>query len=180
MLHPSSNTLVNHLLEGIREGDQACFEVFYRMERNNLVHFINSYVKDRSRSEDIAQDALLRLWERRRSLRDGGNIRALVFTTARNMAIDYLRRKTDTDSLEACLCLEDESVDGLIEALDLASLLGKTFSSLPEKLRETFIQSRAGGLTNREIALNEKVSIKAIEYRISAVLRSFKKITNSI
>ena len=180
MLHPSSNTLVNHLLEGIREGDQACFEVFYRMERNNLVHFINSYVKDRSRSEDIAQDALLRLWERRRSLNDGGNVRALGVTTARNLAVDYLRRKTDAESLEACLCLEDESVDGLIEALDLASLLGKTFSSLPEKLRETFIQSRAGGLTNREIALNEKVSIKAIEYRISAVLRSFKKITNSI
>ena len=180
MLHPSSNMLVNHLLEGIREGDKACFEVFYRMEMNNLVHFVNSYIKDMSRSEDIAQDALLRLWERRLSLKTGGNIRALVFTTARNMAIDYLRRKTDTESLEACLCLEDESVDGLIEALDLASLLGKTFSSLPEKLRETFLHSRYEGLTNKEIAIKEKVSIKAIEYRISAVLRSFKKITNSI
>ena len=128
--------IVNHLLEGIREGDKACFEVFYRMERNNLVHFVNSYIKDMSRSEDIAQDALLRLWERRLSLKDGGNIRALVFTTARNMAIDYLRRKTDIESLEACLCLEDESVDGLIEALDLASLLGKTFSSLPDTLKK--------------------------------------------
>ena len=62
----------------------------------------------------------------------------------------------------------------------LASLLGKTFSSLPEKLRDTFLQSRYEGLTNKEIAIKEKISIKAIEYRISAVLRSFKKITNTI
>lgn len=179
MSHSSSNILADKLLDGIRDGDEVCFEVFYRMERNNLVHFVSSYLRDVSEAEDIAQEVLLRLWDRRRSLKTGKNLRVLVFTMARNMAVDRLRRRIDTESIEACLCLEDKSVDGLIEALDLASLMARTFDNLPQKLRETFLKSRDEGLSNREIARQENVSVKAIEYRISTVLRNLKNIAKS-
>lgn len=176
----SSDILVSNLLAGIREGDAASFEVFYRMERNNLVHFVFSYLKDYHRAEDIAQDALMKLWERRTELDADRNIRAYVFTIARNMTIDSLRRHVAAESLESCLCLEDRSMDGLIEALDMASLFEKTFNTLPFKVRDTFMKSRAEGLTNKEIAKQEKLSVKAVEYRISAALRALKKIAKTI
>lgn len=176
----SSHILVQELLEGIREGDTAAFEVFYRMERNNLVHFAYSYLRDYQKSEDVAQDALLRIWERRAEIDPGKNLRALVFTIARNMMIDCLRRSQKTESVEACICLEDKSVDGLVEALDLEELFTKSFASLPPKLRNTFMKSRVDGLTNKEIAGKENVSLKTVEYRIGAVLRFFRKISESV
>ncbi|MBQ0043702.1 MAG: RNA polymerase sigma-70 factor, partial [Bacteroidales bacterium] len=49
----------------------------------------------------------------------------------------------------------------------------------PEKTRNTFLMSRRDGLSNREIARKEKVSVKAIEYRISQALKNFRKIKES-
>jgi len=176
----SSEILVRNLLVGIKEGDAASFEVFYRMERNNLVHFVFSYIKDYHKSEDIAQDALMRVWEKRDSLDVDGNIRAFVFRIARNMTLDHLRRHVTTESLEACMCLEDRSMESLIEALDMASLFAKTFNTLPPKVRDTFMKSRMQGFTNKEIAEEQKLSVKAIEYRISSALKALRKITKSI
>ena len=45
--------------EDIRNGDRKAFEMFYRLEFNNLVHFIASYTSDRERAMDLAQDVLI-------------------------------------------------------------------------------------------------------------------------
>jgi len=181
MVHKNHNPeiLGKEILEAIREGDECAFEVFYRMERNNLVHFISHYAVLLPQAEDIAQDTLLKIWETRETLNPSGNLRALTYTIARNRTLDYLRKKTDTLSLDACAYLEDDSLDAQINALDLARLIEKTFDSLPEKIRGTFILSRQAGLTNREIAEKEHISVKTIEYRISAALKSFRKIKES-
>lgn len=174
-----SNLLGKELLVAIKEGDECAFELFYRMERNNLVHFIGSYAIDRQQAEDIAQESLLKIWETKEHLNVDGNIRALTFTIARNKALDFLRAKTDMESLDACAYLEDESLDAQINALDLARLIEKTFDKLPEKTRNTFLMSRREGLSNSEIARKERVSVKAVEYRISQALKNFKKIKES-
>lgn len=174
-----SNLLGKELLVAIKEGDECAFELFYRMERNNLVHFVSNYAISKEQSEDIAQESLLKIWETKDNLNVDGNVRALVFTIARNKALDYLRTKSDTESLDACAYLEDESLDAQINALDLARLIEKTFDQLPEKTRNTFLMSRREGLSNMEIAKREHVSVKAIEYRISQALKNFRKIKES-
>ena len=45
----------------IKSGDERALEVFFRMEYNNLVHFINSYITDSSAAEDIVQDTFITL-----------------------------------------------------------------------------------------------------------------------
>ena len=49
-----------NIAEDIRNGDEKAFEMFYRLEFNNLVHFITSYTSDRERSRDLAQEVLCR------------------------------------------------------------------------------------------------------------------------
>lgn len=174
-----SEAIGKELLEAIREGDECAFEIFFRMERNNLVHFISHYAIETEQAEDIAQDTLIKIWETREHLNVNGNLRALAFTIARNKTLDFLRSRTDMESLDACAYLEDESLDAQINALELSRLIERTFDSLPEKIRGTFLLSREKGLTNRQIADREHISVKAIEYRISTALRSFRKIKES-
>lgn len=171
-----------NLAEDIRDGDRKAYETFYRLEFNNLVHFIYSYTTDRERAMDLAQEVLCTLWEKRLSIRPEANLRAWVFTIARNRTINLLKERklfSDPSARESIdsriLALEDPSVDSLIDSLELASLIRKTYDSLPEAARDSFRMSRIDGMTNREISEKKGMSIKSIEYHIRISLRLFRE-----
>lgn len=159
------------LVENIRSGSHGAFELFYRMEFLNLVHFADSYLHDRDKAQDLAQEALLAVWEHRQQLDPGKNIRSLVFTIARNRTLDELRSRHAPEER----CLEDRSVEEYIGRLDLAALMQKVWMSLPPKIGNTFKMSRLGGMKNHEIAQEEGISEKAVEYRMGVALRRFRK-----
>jgi len=150
------------------------------MEFLNLVHFTNSYLHDEERARDISQETLLALWENRHRLEPGKNIRSLVFTIARNKTLNDLRsRKLFASSVsadQALELLEDHSVDEQINALELETLIDKVWNKLPKKIAVTFAQSREEGLKNREIAAQQGISEKTVEYRISMALKQFRQL----
>lgn len=65
-------------------------EVFFRMEYNNLVHFINSYITDSSAAEDIVQDTFITLWDKRFLIDEQQNLRSYTYKIARNKMLNYL------------------------------------------------------------------------------------------
>lgn len=172
----------SEISEQIRNGNSAAFEFFYRCEYRNLVHFILNYTHNRVVSEDLAQETLCTIWEKRYGLESGKDLRALTYTIARNKTLNYLKEnsffspKAEREALtEEILCLQDSSMDQIIDSLQMEDLIRKTFDSMPDDIRETFIMSREEGLTNKEIAEAKNLSIKTIEYRISKALRIFRK-----
>jgi RNA polymerase sigma-70 factor (ECF subfamily) len=166
------------LVKKLRQGDHAAFELFYRMEFLNLVHFAGSYLRDDERARDIAQETLLALWENHRLLNPEKNIRSFVFTIARNKTLNELRRRklfkpTGLED-EALELLEDHSVEEQIEGLELAALIEKVWNKLPKEIGHTFSLSREEGLKNREIAAREGISEKTVEYRMRVALGRFR------
>lgn len=150
------------------------------MEFLNLVHFCNSYLQDPEKARDIAQDTLLTLWKQRERLSPDRNIRALVFTIARNRTLDELRSRqafsrTPEGLATAIGRLEDNSVEEYISRLELRTLMRNVWEKLPPKIHNTFRMSRLDGMKNREIAQEEGISEKAVEYRIRVVLRRVQK-----
>jgi RNA polymerase sigma-70 factor (ECF subfamily) len=168
------------LAKRIRRGDHSAFKLLYRMEYLNLVHFVHGYLHDPEKSRDIAQDTMLALWENHSIINPSRNLRALVFTIARNKTLNELRHlKLFTPTAEeydrALELLQDNSVEEYINALDLSALMEKVWDSLPENISRTFTKSRIDGLKNKEIALLEGVSEKAVEYRIGMALKRFRR-----
>ena len=167
------------LARRIRRGDHASYKLLYRMEYLNLLHFVHSYLHDPEKSKDIAQETMMALWENRSLINPDKNLRALVFTIARNKTLNELRhRKLFSPSAEeynrSLELLEDNSVEEYINGLDLSALMAKVWDSLPEKVSRTFSRSRDDGLKNKEIAILEGISEKAVEYRIGIALRKFR------
>ena len=168
------------LVNRIRQGDSRAFEILYRMEYLNLVHFAGSYLGDPEKAKDISQDSLLALWENRSRLDPEKNIRAFLFMIARNKTLDEIYRRKRLSSFvgkeaDATLAfLEDNSVEEHINRLDLNGLINKVWQSLPSAVGRTFALSRENGLRNREIAGLEGVSEKAVEYRMKVALRRFR------
>lgn len=170
------------LASDIRGGDVKAFELFYRMEFNNLVHFVNSFVHSVELAEDLAQETLCAVWECRDRIDSNGNLRAYTYRIARNKTLnvlnskalfaDYSRRLELNDDIMA---LEDTSLNNLIESLELAKLIENIWSSIPESARESFTLSRNEGKSNKEIARIRGLSTKAIEYHIHISLNLFRK-----
>lgn len=170
------------LASDIRNGDRKAFELFYRMELNNLVHFIFSYVGNQSYAEDLAQETLCALWEKRHTVDPEKNLRAFVFRIARNKTINALKEKslfadnTHRRGIDSEIAaLEDESMEEMIESLDLERLIEQIYASLPSSARESFRMSRQKGLSNKEIAQAQGLSVKAVEYHMTISLRIFRK-----
>src|SRR6266545_1922339 len=85
---------------------------------------------DRQRAEDLVQETLLRAWQHPEALDpDRGSVRAWLFTTARNLAIDSWRRRSArvgevvTDALPEALT--DDETERTVEAWLIAEALGR-------------------------------------------------------
>jgi RNA polymerase sigma-70 factor (ECF subfamily) len=103
---------------------------------------------DRQRAEDLVQETLLRAWQHPEALDpERGSVRAWLFTTVRNLAIDAWRRRsvrvgeviTDTPPE---LPATDET-DRAVESWLVAEALSRLSAAHREVLVECFYQGRS-------------------------------------
>jgi RNA polymerase sigma-70 factor (ECF subfamily) len=83
------------------------------------------YASNPSEAEDIAQEALLRAWRRRSTLRDAGSRQGWLAAIVRNEAFRYYSRPRPdpTDVLETFEGREDELVLSTVDRADLEAAL---------------------------------------------------------
>jgi RNA polymerase sigma-70 factor, ECF subfamily len=83
------------------------------------------YASNPSEAEDIAQEALLRAWRRRSTLREAGSRKQWLSTIVRNEAFRYYSRPRPdlTDEVEQLEGHEDEQVVSMGDRADLQAAL---------------------------------------------------------
>lgn len=127
-------------------------------------------VLNREEAEDIVQDTLMKLWERRDELEKVENLEAFALTMARNMAIDRKEKKDNQH-----VSFDDEahdrpdeaqgSSDSQLMSKETHSFVAEIINSLPEKQR-TILQLRdIEGKTYKEIA--EVLSISESDVKVT-------------
>jgi RNA polymerase sigma-70 factor (ECF subfamily) len=97
------------------EARRLCLRLAYR------------YSKNSSEAEDIAQDALLRAWRRRSTLRDSGSRKQWLATIVRNEAFrQHARVRPDpVDTMETDVGIDDERVLATVERADVQAALDR-------------------------------------------------------
>ena len=87
--------------------------------------FASRYAKSRTEAEDIAQDAMVRAWRKRATLRDRAARKSWLGTIVRNEALREFSRKrpAPTDTLETWQGCDDERVLATVERADLHAAL---------------------------------------------------------
>ncbi len=120
---------------------------------------------DAAEAEDVAQEAMLRLWRIAPDWRPGvARVSTWLYRVTVNLCTDRLRRRRGV-ALEAA----GEVVDGtpaavstLIEA-DRAAALEAALMSLPERQRQAVVLRHIEGLSNPEIADILGIGVEAVE-----------------
>jgi RNA polymerase sigma-70 factor (ECF subfamily) len=85
------------------------------------------YAGNPSEAEDIAQDALLRAWRRRGTLRDGSRRNEWLGTIVRNEAFRQREklRPEPVDTVDSTEGVEDEGIAATVERADVHAALGR-------------------------------------------------------
>lgn len=111
---------------------------------------------DRAEAEDIVQDTLIRVWNKREEWQQMDSIEAYCLTVARNLAIDR-SQKMESQNLE--LTPETQEMpdakmpDQLMEQNEQLSIIHRLINELPEKQRSILQLRDIEGKNYKEIAV---------------------------
>lgn len=179
------NVNEKHLFEKIKKGDEAAFKIIYNKYVPRLYYFVYEYVPFNDIVENIIQETLMVLWNKKSELQDDTNLGAYLFTVAKNNCLYKLRdqryrhklfESTDLDDPELNANLDAlSSVDtSLLTFMEIEEIIEATLSQLPPQCRMVFTASRFEDKKNREIAEELGISVKAVEGHITKALKSFR------
>ena len=158
------------------------FETIYAAYYRRSFLFVRSYVHDDMAAEDIAAEALIKLWQ---YLSDHAveSEEVLLLTILKNRSLDYLRHEqVKQQALEQLGEIHQRELELRISSLqecdpkqifskEVMQIINRTLEQLPERTRTIFQLSRFEKLSNREIAARMELSVKDVEYHISKSLK---------
>ena len=124
--------------------------------KNELFRLALRITLNRVEAEDIVQDTLIKVWDRRFEWESIDSIEAFSLTVCRNLSLDRLKKKENSnDSLEDVNIAEpvasSNPQDRMIQE-DRVSLVRQIIDSLPEKQRSCMQLRDFEGKSYKEIA----------------------------
>ena len=153
----------------LQAGDATAFDDIVAAWQGPLFGFFLRNTRNRTLSEDLVQETLLRLYRAAWDYLPTGQFRGWLFRIARNLIIDHTR-KASRDALVRRVRLKPESEEegggdllsllpgDLVSPIDqasqseLASVVLELLDELPEEQRETFHLHHFNSLTLSEVA----------------------------
>ena len=155
------------LLERVRHGDSAAFEIIYRYHVKELCSFTAYYVKSFAAAEDIVQNLFLHLWELRETIQIKGFIKTYLFTSARNHSLNFLKHQTidrnSSDVYSKLFSIPSATPHEIAEHQELDVLITQALEKIPERCRIVFILSRYFNMKYSEIAEILEISVKTVD-----------------
>jgi RNA polymerase sigma-70 factor (ECF subfamily) len=122
--------------------------------------------------DDVVQESYLRIW-RARAARPIESAKAFLFTVARHLALDVVRRNRTLPNLSLGDLPALNVVEDKLHAADLLSyhekvhLLADVLAALPDRCREIVVLRKLKCLSQREVATQLGLSERTVENQLA-------------
>ncbi|MBW6459675.1 MAG: sigma-70 family RNA polymerase sigma factor [Bacteroidales bacterium] len=130
-------------------------------------------------AEDIVQDALTRMWQKRDELVNFKNVEAFAMVMTKNMCLDRMRSKAyQTERLASPHDVPvTHNPEEIMVKTDLAMLIHKIIDGLPEQMKVIIHLRDIEGMEYEQIADIMNMNINAIRVNLS---RARKKVRDTL
>jgi RNA polymerase sigma-70 factor (ECF subfamily) len=154
------------LMLRVKRGDRAAFAELVGHYQQPLFNFIFRTLRDETETEDVAQATFLQVWKSRDGYKPSAKFSTWLFTIARNLCLNELRRRTrhPAESLEEAHAehedrplrqYEDKKNFPPTETAlhsELAHKIEEALAALPEPQRTAILLCRQDELSYDQIA----------------------------
>lgn len=170
------------LLSSMKDGNYKAFECIFKKYYPMLCVYAHRFVEMED-VEDVVEECMIWLWEKRETITINTTLRQYLFSMVRNKSLNLLTRKGVAEKAAAwyfsSLMEKSMSEPDQYQVKELQNKIQESIESLPESYREAFIMHRFQGMSYKEIAEKNNVSVKTIDYRIQQALKLLRKHLNN-
>ena len=169
------------IARGLRRRDPDLLDCLIEQYQHRLLRYLVSLTADRAIAEDLFQETWIRVLERGHQYDGRHEFSTWLYTIARNLTIDHLRRKRPAVSLDALMDAEDSAVPyepasagpsalDTVAQHEVAERVTAAMSGLPIEYRETVVLRFQEGLGLEEIANVTKLPLGTVKSRLYRAL----------
>jgi len=144
--------------------------------RTRLYRFTLNRINDPVSAEDIVQDVLAKALEHLDELEDQQKIFPWIYQITRNAIIDYYRKHRLTEEFDEALIIQDFDMKKEDVEKDLARCMMPLLKRLPPHYREAVILSEIEGLTQKEVAAKQGLSLSGAKSRVQRGRQKLKTV----
>jgi RNA polymerase sigma-70 factor (ECF subfamily) len=166
------------VIVSIKSGDKKAFEKLFYEHYQMLVRYAFTYMKDHDIAEEVAQDIMVKFWEKRAELPDDVKVKPYLFRMTGNHCLNVLKHEKvklqhQTETVANGISMSDGFE--VIASNELNTEIKKAIADLPEQCGKVFLLSRDEGLSYKEIAESLDISVKTVENHVSKALKLLRE-----
>lgn len=153
------------------------FETIFREQFSPLCNLAYSVVKDTDVAKDIVQQVFLSLWQKRTEINFHTSSRSYLCRAVVNTALNHISKGKKLVKLDECV--KEPITEPIYHEISkpkatMEDQVRSAINELPPVCQKVFTLSRFSDLSNKEIASELNISIKAVEKHISKALKTLR------
>ncbi len=163
----------------IKEGDIKVFESVFRLYYAPLCLYAGGITGSKDVAEEIVQDVFYAIWKNRDALHIFHSLKSYLYGSVRNRSLQFCESREIRERYkEAVLSgkkVHTPDPQDNMEYEELATLINRTLSRLPQRRVEIFRMHRFKGMKYHEIATVLSISVKTVEAEMTKTLKALRK-----
>ena len=142
--------------------------------RDELYRFVLKRVRDEAAAEDIVQEAMVKAYAQRETMKVPSRLRSWLYQVVRNTVIDYYRGKRPSEPMPDDLLPEDADGEGCQPGRELAGCLAPLLDGLPAAYREALRLADLEGVAQQDVAARLGLSLSGAKSRVQRARRMLR------
>jgi RNA polymerase sigma-70 factor, ECF subfamily len=173
------------LLQRVANGrDREAFAKLFDLYAPRVKSFMMRKGASSEQAEDLVQETMIAVWSKAGLyVGERGSVTTWIFTIARNLRIDRLRREktsmyTDLENFEAES--EETPADEALGRLQEDGQVARALAQIPPEQRELLILSYVDDLPQSEIAKRLRIPLGTVKSRMRLAYRRMKTLLETV
>jgi len=166
------------LVQRAQKGDKEAYGEIYKLYQKKIYRFSYYMIQNQELAEDITQNTFIKAWRALPffSLNKNGTIQAYLFKIARNLTIDYQRKRKEV-SLEVIedIMPSDENLEEIVARQEEQEIVARSLKTLDEEERQIVVLRYFEDMSYEEISKVVGKNEGAIRVRLHRILKKLKE-----